>query len=122
MSKAPFISAACLAVFVALSPSVLADDAPAAQPQAQPALPPTLQPEPPTGANDPAPGSLDEVLCEIRDNAITGTRIAHKRKICHTRREWMDQAEMAQNTLQDIQEDGRKQSGVDFGKKGGRSN
>jgi hypothetical protein len=73
--------------------------------------PPAEQPAPPTestaSTTSPAPGSPDEVICKALQDEVTGTRVQHKRKICQTRREWQEQENTAQNTMQHLQEEGR---------------
>ncbi|MCE9523858.1 MAG: hypothetical protein K8S25_15685 [Alphaproteobacteria bacterium] len=66
-----------------------------------------------------APAYLDEEICKTREEPITGTRISRKRQVCHTRREWLQEAQVAQDTLNKIQESGRASNGIAGGRKGG---
>jgi len=107
--------AACWVMFGLMFAPAFAADPP--QPQAG-----TPPPAGATAERDAPAGSLDEVVCKVREEPITGTRIVRKRKICRTRREWLEETRIAQDALNDVQESGRTQSGIDFGRKGGGGN
>lgn len=108
MIKAPpRLFAACLALTFALAVPAAVQSAPAGQTQTPP-------------AENAAASSLDEVVCQVRETPVTGTRITRKRKICRTRREWLEETRIAQDTLNRIQENARTQNGIVFkDKKGG---
>ena len=57
-------------------------------------------------------GPLDEVVCEVRDYPVTGTRISRKREVCRTRREWLQDRQNGQDTLKKVQEMGRTSNGI----------
>ncbi|MBL9097198.1 MAG: hypothetical protein JNK07_09745 [Alphaproteobacteria bacterium] len=88
------------------SPLAMAAESPAPQQQAAP-----VQTD---SAADLArkPGSMDEVICEVRDRPVTGTRISRKRQVCRTRREWIEEQQSGQDTLKKVQEAGRTSNGI----------
>ena len=57
-------------------------------------------------------GPLDEVVCEVREIPVTGTRISRKREVCRTRREWLQDRQNGQDTLKKVQEMGRTSNGI----------
>lgn len=85
----------------------------AAEPPPQPATPPAATDKP-----APEAGSLGETVCQIREEPITGTRITRKRKICRTRREWLQETRIGQDALKRVQDTSRTSNGV----AGGRTN
>lgn len=103
--SAVFVSASLLCV---ASSSAIAGQQPAPPPQQQEAVVRT------ESGPDQArkPGSLDEVICEVRDKPATGTRITRKREVCRTRREWLEDAENGQATLKKVQDAGGTSNGI----------
>lgn len=83
-----------------------ADEQPSAPPQ--PAA--GDQPSQAGQAQTPAPGSLDEVLCEIRKEPYTGTHISYRRKVCKTRREWEEEKRIADRVLDKVVKGGDRKN------------
>jgi hypothetical protein len=97
--------ALALAAALFTAPAVAADENP---PPAQQAPPAPAAPTQPAAA----PGSPDEEICKVRTDAMPGTRIAKKIRICRTRREWDEEKRVGQGSLDRVQRSNGSQSGL----------
>lgn len=107
--RSPTLASVFLSLLLGLSPGFAGEQA---QPTANQGERPAASAQSSTSDAKPAPGSLDEVVCKIRTEPVAGTRISRKREICRTRREWLEEEQVAKGVLREIHKDGGSNSSI----------